>query len=215
MKAGLALVIGAGGGLGAALVAGLRQPGPQAQAATGPRSPSAAWSSTRPSWRTASSTPSARPGGPASPLLARTGPCVAGFISAKVGSIGDNALGGWYGYRASKAALNQIVRTAAIELARRNRQAVCVALHPGTVDTPLSQPFAKAGLNVRSPSGAAGDLPAVLDGTDARAKRRVLRLPRAGTALVSRMGAAAAASCLHPAPGRRRAGESSGADNRG
>jgi NAD(P)-dependent dehydrogenase (short-subunit alcohol dehydrogenase family) len=89
---------------------------------------------------------------------------VAGFISAKVGSIGNNALGGWYGYRASKAALNQIVRTAAIELARRNRRAVCVALHPGTVDTPLSQPFAKAGLTVRSPSVAAGELLAVLHG---------------------------------------------------
>jgi NAD(P)-dependent dehydrogenase (short-subunit alcohol dehydrogenase family) len=98
------------------------------------------------------------------PLLARSGPCVAGFMSAKVGSIGDNALGGWYGYRASKAALNQIVRTAAIELARRNRQAVCVALHPGTVDTALSQPFAKAGLNVRSPAVAAGELLTVLEG---------------------------------------------------
>ena len=83
---------------------------------------------------------------------------------AKVGSIGDNALGGWYGYRASKAALNQIVKTASIELARRSRQAVCVALHPGTVDTPLSQPFAKAGLNVRPPAVAAAELLAVLAG---------------------------------------------------
>jgi NAD(P)-dependent dehydrogenase (short-subunit alcohol dehydrogenase family) len=98
------------------------------------------------------------------PLLARSGPCVAGFLSAKVGSIGDNALGGWYGYRASKAALNQIVKTASIELARRNRQAVCVALHPGTVDTPLSQPFAKTGLNVRPPAVAAAELLAVLAG---------------------------------------------------
>lgn len=98
------------------------------------------------------------------PLLARSGPCVAGFLSAKVGSIGDNALGGWYGYRASKAALNQIVHTASIELARRNRQAVCVVLHPGTVDTPLSQPFAKTGLNVRPPAVAAGELLAVLAG---------------------------------------------------
>jgi hypothetical protein len=72
--------------------------------------------------------------------------------------------GGGYGDRASKAALSQIVRTAAIELVRRNRQALCVAPHPGTVDAPLSQPFAKAGLNVRSPSVAAGELRAVLHG---------------------------------------------------
>ena len=97
------------------------------------------------------------------PLLPKRGRCVAGFVSAKVGSIGDNALGGWYGYRASKAALNQLVKTAAIELTRRNRESVCVALHPGTVDTPLSQPFSKAGLRVRSADEAAGDLLGVLD----------------------------------------------------
>ena len=96
------------------------------------------------------------------PLLPTHGRCVAGFISAKVGSMGDNALGGWYGYRASKAALNQLVKTASIELARRNRQALCVALHPGTVDTALSQPFAKKGLQVRPPEEAARDLLAVL-----------------------------------------------------
>ena len=83
------------------------------------------------------------------PLLPKSGRCVAGFVSAKVGSIGDNALGGWYGYRASKAALNQFVKTASIELTRRNKESVCVALHPGTVDTALSQPFAKTGLKVR------------------------------------------------------------------
>jgi NAD(P)-dependent dehydrogenase (short-subunit alcohol dehydrogenase family) len=87
---------------------------------------------------------------------------VAGFVSAKVGSIGDNALGGWYGYRASKAALNQLVKTAAIELTRRNPESVCVALHPGTVDTALSQPFAKTGLRVRPPEEAAADLLRVL-----------------------------------------------------
>jgi NAD(P)-dependent dehydrogenase (short-subunit alcohol dehydrogenase family) len=226
-EAGLALVIGAGGGLGAALVAGLLQPGPRGQAApavlalgrlTTPvldyadeatLAGAARWladevDARRMPLRTLivasgylhgviPGQPGDRPAqpersgshldpaylahcfavnaiGPALvvkhffPLLARTGPCVAGFISAKVGSIGDNALGGWYGYRASKAALNQIVRTAAIELARRNRRAVCVALHPGTVDTPLSQPFAKAGLTVRSPSVAAGELLAVLHG---------------------------------------------------
>ncbi len=97
------------------------------------------------------------------PLLPKRGRCVAGFVSAKVGSIGDNALGGWYGYRASKAALNQLVKTAVMELTRRNRESVCVALHPGTVDTPLSQPFSKAGLRVRSADVAAGDLLRVLD----------------------------------------------------
>ncbi|MDP3372623.1 MAG: SDR family NAD(P)-dependent oxidoreductase [Hydrogenophaga sp.] len=97
-------------------------------------------------------------------LLPRQGSWVAAFLSARVGSIGDNALGGWYGYRASKAALNQLVRTAAIELARRNREALCVALHPGTVDTGLSQPFAKTGLQVRPPAVAAGELLGVLDG---------------------------------------------------
>ena len=96
------------------------------------------------------------------PLLPKSGRCVAGFVSAKVGSIGDNVLGGWYGYRASKAALNQLVRTASIELTRRNKESVCVALHPGTVDTALSQPFAKAGLKVRPAEEAAGDLLRVL-----------------------------------------------------
>ena len=98
------------------------------------------------------------------PLLPKTGRCVAGFISAKVGSIGDNALGGWYGYRASKAALNQLVKTASIELARRNKDSICVSLHPGTVATALSEPFAKTGLNVRPASEAATDLLAVLAG---------------------------------------------------
>ena len=68
-------------------------------------------------------------------LLTRDQPSVFAALSAKVGSIGDNRLGGWYSYRASKAALNQTIRTAAIELARSHRQAVCVALHPGTVAT--------------------------------------------------------------------------------
>ena len=101
------------------------------------------------------------------PLLPKTGRCVAGFISARVGSISDNALGGWYGYRASKAALNQLVKTAAIELTRRNKDSICVSLHPGTVATSLSEPFAKTGLNVRPASAAAGELLAVLAGLQA------------------------------------------------
>lgn len=96
------------------------------------------------------------------PLLPREGRAVFATLSARVGSIGDNRLGGWYGYRASKAALNQVVRTAAVELRRHNPAAVCVALHPGTVATPLSAPFAKAGLDVRPPEVAARELLAVL-----------------------------------------------------
>lgn len=88
------------------------------------------------------------------PLLPRQGKAVFATLSAKVGSIGDNRLGGWHSYRASKAALNQFVRTAAIELQRRAPQAICVALHPGTTHTPLSQPFSKTGLEVRSPESA-------------------------------------------------------------
>ena len=100
------------------------------------------------------------------PLLPRQGRCAACFVSAKVGSIGDNALGGWYGYRAAKAALNQLVKTAAIELKRRNPDALCVALHPGTVDTALSKPFAKTGLKLRSPDVAAKELLSVLAGLE-------------------------------------------------
>lgn len=75
------------------------------------------------------------------PLMARTGHVVFAALSARVGSIGDNRLGGWHGYRASKAALNMMVRNLAIEERRRNGRAIVVALHPGTVDTPLSRPY--------------------------------------------------------------------------
>jgi NAD(P)-dependent dehydrogenase (short-subunit alcohol dehydrogenase family) len=92
------------------------------------------------------------------PRLAPAGKAVFAVLSAKVGSIGDNRLGGWYGYRASKAALNQFVRTAAVELKRSRPEAACVALHPGTVDTTLSRPFGKSGLDVRSPDDAAARL---------------------------------------------------------
>ena len=97
------------------------------------------------------------------PLLATDRRAVFATLSAKVGSISDNKLGGWYSYRASKAALNQLVRTAAVELARSRKQAVCVALHPGTVDTGLSGPFAKAGLDVQTPTQSATKLIALLD----------------------------------------------------
>lgn len=75
------------------------------------------------------------------PLLRRDRRAVFAALSARVGSISDNRLGGWYGYRASKAALNQLVRTLAVEEKRRNPQGIVVALHPGTVDTDLSRPF--------------------------------------------------------------------------
>lgn len=97
------------------------------------------------------------------PTLPRAGKAVFATLSARVGSIGDNHLGGWYAYRASKAALNQLVRTASIELRRRAPQAICVALHPGTVDTALSTPFAKTGLTVRPPRDAAMQLLTVID----------------------------------------------------
>jgi len=74
-------------------------------------------------------------------LLPRQDRAVFASLSARVASIGDNRLGGWYGYRASKAAQNMITRNLAIELRRRARGIICVALHPGTVDTGLSRPF--------------------------------------------------------------------------
>lgn len=75
------------------------------------------------------------------PLLPKDRRAVLAVLSARVGSISDNRSGGWYGYRAAKAALNMIVKSAAIELARSRPEALCVALHPGTVDTGLSRPF--------------------------------------------------------------------------
>ena len=98
------------------------------------------------------------------PLLPRQQRAVFATLSAKVGSIGDNRLGGWWGYRAAKAALNQFVRTASIELARSHPQAICVAVHPGTVDTDLSRPFSRSGLEVVSPQDAAERLLDVLEG---------------------------------------------------
>ncbi len=96
------------------------------------------------------------------PRLPRGRRSLFGTLSARVGSIGDNRLGGWISYRAAKAALNQIVRTAAIEVARQRPEAVLAALHPGTVATRLSEPFA-AGHDRLEPDEAAAALLSVLD----------------------------------------------------
>lgn len=75
------------------------------------------------------------------PLMRHGQTAIFASLSARVGSIGDNRLGGWYGYRSAKAAQNQLLRTFAVELTRFNQASIVLALHPGTTDTPLSQPF--------------------------------------------------------------------------
>ncbi len=101
------------------------------------------------------------------PLLPRKGRVVFASLSARAGSIAKNDIGGWYGYRASKAALNQLVRTAANELGRKNRDAVCVTLHPGHVESELSAPFGSGGNPTLGADDAAERLMAVLDGLSA------------------------------------------------
>ncbi len=97
------------------------------------------------------------------PLLARDRRAVFAALSARVGSIGDNRLGGWISYRASKAALNQIVRCASVEFGRSHKPSIFAALHPGTIETPLSAPFARGRFTAR-PDEAALNLLATLDG---------------------------------------------------
>ena len=99
------------------------------------------------------------------PRLPRDRRAVFGVLSARVGSIGDNRLGGWHAYRASKAALNMLVANFAIEMRRSHPQAVVVALHPGTVATPLSAPFrgGVAAEKLFSPEQSAAHLLAVID----------------------------------------------------
>jgi len=103
-----------------------------------------------------------------SPLLPRRGKSIFATLSARVGSVSDNRRGGWISYRASKAALNQVVRAAAIEIGFRHADAVVVGLQPGTVATRLSAPFA-SGDGVLEPAESARRLLAVLDGLDATA----------------------------------------------
>ncbi len=100
------------------------------------------------------------------PHLPRERRTLFAVLSARVGSISDNRLGGWHSYRASKAALNMLIRTLAVEQSRTHPLGLCVALHPGTVDTALSKPF-QSGVppeRLFSPAVAAGQLLCVLDG---------------------------------------------------
>ena len=100
-------------------------------------------------------------------LLPRAGRSVCAVLTARVGSIGDNRVGGWTSYRAAKAAANQIVHTTAIELARTHPEMVCVALHPGTVETRFTQKY--LGRHPAVPAAeAAQNLLAVMDGLGAK-----------------------------------------------
>jgi NAD(P)-dependent dehydrogenase (short-subunit alcohol dehydrogenase family) len=94
-------------------------------------------------------------------LIPRDRRAVFAALSARVGSIGDNGLGGWYSYRASKAALNQLLKTASVEIARSHRQTIIAGLHPGTVDTAFTTGY---GHDKVSPDQAAANLLAVIDG---------------------------------------------------
>jgi NAD(P)-dependent dehydrogenase (short-subunit alcohol dehydrogenase family) len=99
------------------------------------------------------------------PLMARDRKTCIAALSARVGSISDNRLGGWYSYRASKAALNQIIRCLAIESDRRSNHTICMGLHPGTVDTNISKPFQRSvqGHKLFTPDYAAQKLLNVID----------------------------------------------------
>jgi NAD(P)-dependent dehydrogenase (short-subunit alcohol dehydrogenase family) len=98
------------------------------------------------------------------PLLPKGRKTVFAALSARVGSISDNRLGGWHAYRASKAALNQILRTIAIEQARKNSDSIVLGLHPGTVDTGLSKPFQRNVKTLFTPTESAAHLLKVIDG---------------------------------------------------
>ncbi len=102
------------------------------------------------------------------PLMPRDRRAVFAVLSARVGSIGDNRLGGWHSYRASKAALNMLLRNLAVELARTHPQAIVAGLHPGTVDSALSAPFQRGVKPDRlfTPEHSAERLLAVVDGLE-------------------------------------------------
>ena len=96
------------------------------------------------------------------PLLDSEEQSVFASLSAKVGSIEDNKYGGWYSYRASKAALNQLIKTASIELGMKNKKAICISMHRGTVTSKLSKPFQKEGLTIQSPEESAKNIVQIL-----------------------------------------------------
>ena len=96
------------------------------------------------------------------PLLDKDQKSIFATLSAKVGSISDNRYGGWYSYRASKAALNQMIKTASIELKMKNKNAICVAIHPGTVTSKLSKPFQKDNLKIQSNEESAKNITRVI-----------------------------------------------------
>ncbi len=100
------------------------------------------------------------------PLFPRDSAVTFAALSARVGSISDNRMGGWHSYRASKAALNMLIRNYAIEMGRTHKNAIIVGLHPGTVDTALSEPFQKnlPDGQLTTPDDAARNLLGVLDG---------------------------------------------------
>lgn len=109
------------------------------------------------------------------PLMPRGEPSLFAALSARVGSISDNRLGGWHSYRASKSALNMLIRNFALEMARTHPQSVIVGLHPGTVDSALSQPF-QSGLpdgQLTAPQDAAVNLLTVLSGLKTEHSGRV------------------------------------------
>lgn len=97
------------------------------------------------------------------PLMPKGRKTLFAALSARVGSISDNRLGGWHAYRASKAALNQLLRTIAIEQMQTNPESIVIGLHPGTVDTGLSKPFQRGVKTLFTPAESAGHLLRVID----------------------------------------------------
>jgi NAD(P)-dependent dehydrogenase (short-subunit alcohol dehydrogenase family) len=103
-----------------------------------------------------------------SPLLNKNHTSIIAFLSARLGSISDNSLGGWYSYRSSKAALNMLIKTLSLELAYTNKNAICIGIHPGTVDTKLSSPFTEKMRNKKifTKDEAAGYLMNIINNVD-------------------------------------------------
>lgn len=100
------------------------------------------------------------------PKMSQRTPSVFMILSAKLGSISDNSIGGWYAYRMSKAALNMLVKNLSIEMNRKNKKNIVVSMHPGTVDSPLSKPYQRHLLkkNIFSPDYSASKIITVLEG---------------------------------------------------